>query len=60
MNEIIRRTAKASGVSFWKICDELGISEPTFTRLLRKPLSEEKQTDILNIIKRISGLQEAK
>lgn len=54
MNDLVRRTARASGVPFWKICDELGISEPTFSRIMRKPLSDENQQRILYIIKRIS------
>lgn len=28
--------AKALNIPFWKICDEIGISEPTMSRWMRK------------------------
>ncbi len=56
MNKEIRLLAKGHGVPFWKICGELGISEPTFTRLMRKPLDEEKKAQIKAIIERLSTL----
>jgi orotate phosphoribosyltransferase-like protein len=49
-NIAIRREAKANGIPFWRICERLNISEPTFTRLMRKPLTTEKEAQIRNII----------
>jgi hypothetical protein len=49
-NIAIRREAKANGVPFWRICEQLKVSEPTFTRLMRKPLAVEKEAQIRNII----------
>jgi hypothetical protein len=54
-NQQIRRAAKANGVPFWRISDELKVSEPTFTRIMRKPLSEEKTLEIMTIIDRLKG-----
>lgn len=54
MNEKIKRYAKANGVPQWKICEVLNISEPTFSRHLRKPLSTSKEKQIISIIKEIS------
>ena len=54
MNDKIRRLAKGNGVPFWKICEEMNISEPTFTRLMRKPLEQDKESLIIEIIERLS------
>ena len=49
-NMDIRLKAKGSGVPFWKICQVLEISEPTFTRKLRSELSDNDKSKILSII----------
>jgi len=46
--------AKAHEVPFWKICEELKISEPTLTRKLRKELTEEEKGPIKKIIQRLA------
>lgn len=56
MNKEIRLLARGHGVPFWKICEELGVSEPTFTRLIRKPLDPEKKAQIIAIIERLSTI----
>ena len=48
--ESIKQQAKANKVPLWKIADALGISEASMTRLLRHDLSDEKETQILEII----------
>ena len=53
-NQEIRTSAKKSGVPFWKIALEIGVSEPTFTRKMRLELSDEEKTKILDIIKKLS------
>lgn len=52
----IRRAAKANGVPFWRISDELKISEPTFTRIMRKPLPKDKEAEIIAIIKKLAKI----
>ena len=49
----IRKEAKGAGVPFWKIADYLKVSEPTFTRLMRRELSAEKKAEIRAIIKEL-------
>lgn len=39
----IRKETKGAGVPFWKIADYLKVSEPTFTRLMRRELPAEKK-----------------
>lgn len=52
-NEKLRNQAKEAGVRLWQIGDELGVSEMTIVRWLRKPLSEDKETQIQTAIQRI-------
>lgn len=51
----IRRTARASGVPFWKLAECLGVTELTVIRWLRFPLSEEKEAKIRGAIREIAG-----
>lgn len=39
-NAEIRAAAKSAGVFLYEIAEQLGVSEPTFNRYLRKELSE--------------------
>ncbi len=50
----LRSEAKEHGVCLWQIAEELGISEPTMTRLLRHELSPGKKAEIRSIIERLS------
>lgn len=52
-NKDIRLEAKGAGVPFWKIADYLKVSEPTFTRLMRRELPAEKKAEIRAIIKEL-------
>lgn len=56
--EEMKKEAKKNGVPLWKIADALGISEATLTRLLRHDLSEEKEAQILDIIRKESKSHE--
>lgn len=49
----IRKAARTADVPFWKIADALGISEPTMTRWMRKPLDTEKEKLILDAIREL-------
>lgn len=42
-NLMVRERAKKQKVSLWRIANEIGISEPTITRWLRVPLSQQKE-----------------
>lgn len=46
-NADIRQAAKEAGVSLWELADEMHISEPTLTRMLRHELSEEVKADLM-------------
>ena len=49
----IRAKIKQAGVFQYNIADALGVSEMTLIRWLRKPLSEEKETQILSAIETV-------
>ncbi len=57
-NEIIRTTAKQAGIKLWVIAEACGMTDSNFSRKLRHELPEEKQAEILSIIKRLSDNQE--
>lgn len=45
-NSEIRKAAKDHGIKHWEIALHLGISEQTFMRWLRTPLSKEREEAI--------------
>jgi hypothetical protein len=51
----IRLAARGAGVPLWRVAEEMGVSEPTMTRWLRKELPAEEQQRILAAIERIKG-----
>lgn len=53
-NLMVRERAKKQKVSLWRITNEIGISEPTITRWLRVPLSQQKEKLILDAISKLS------
>jgi len=53
-NEHIRRLARIEGITQWRICLKIGVSEPTLARWLRQPLPPEKEQRILAAIKELS------
>ena len=51
MNNLeIRQAILKTGAKQWRIAEKLGISESSFSKLLRKELSEEKKNEILDTI----------
>ena len=60
-NQEIRKRAAEKGVYLWQIADVLGITDGTFSRKLRKELSEDEKTHILQIIDDLAagGVQNA-
>ena len=53
-NEMLRKTARNSGVYLWEIGEHLGVSENTVIRWLRKPLDHAKEEKIRSAISSIS------
>ncbi|MBR3038223.1 MAG: hypothetical protein IKI52_05920 [Clostridia bacterium] len=53
-NQDIRRAAQNAGVKLWRIADALGITDASFSRVLRKELSDEKKAEIFGIIEKLS------
>lgn len=49
-NESVRRAARIAGVPLWKIAAKIGVSEPTLTRWLRVPLSQEREARVMAAI----------
>lgn len=47
----IRRALLEAGVKQWQVAEKLGISESSFSKLLRKELTDEKKNEVLNAIK---------
>lgn len=54
-NKAIRNAIKNKHLCQWQIADALGISEATFTRLMRHELPDEDRDRILEIIERMQG-----
>ena len=51
----IRSLLKMKGIPFWKIAEQIGISEPTMTRWMRTPLSNDHYNKIMEAIQKIEG-----
>ena len=54
-NRRVRDRAKAARVKHWQIALYLGVSEQTFMRWLRIPLSQDREHQILEAIDALSG-----
>ncbi len=52
-NETVRKAARTANFPLWQVAAELGISEPTMTRWLRFPLTPDKETAMLEAIKKL-------
>lgn len=51
----IRTEAKNAGVKLWQIADELGMTDGSFSRKLRKELNHEEKAKIRAIIAELKG-----
>ncbi len=47
----IRNAIFTNNIKKWKIAEKLGVTDSTFSKMLRKELTKEKKNTILNIIK---------
>jgi len=53
-NQEVRLFARGLGVPLWKVCNAMGISEPTLTRKLRTEFTDEEKEKIKTIILELS------
>ena len=49
-NENVRKAARIAGIPLWRVAAAVGVSEPTLTRWMRFPLSEERERKIMAAI----------
>lgn len=54
-NADIRSIIRKLGLTQWLVAEKMGISEATFTRWLRKELSDEERKQIFNAIEELRG-----
>jgi hypothetical protein len=54
-NQDIRDLIRNSNVFNWQVCEQLGIGDNTFYRMLRKPLTDADKKRILAAIEAIKG-----
>lgn len=52
-NDWLRELAKINDIKLWQIAEKIGISDTTFSKMLRKELSNDKKNLIINIINEI-------
>lgn len=57
-NHEIRQRAKERNVRLWQIAEGLGVTDSTFSRMLRKELSEESRQMALKLIDQLAGGEE--
>jgi predicted XRE-type DNA-binding protein len=53
MNMEIRKATKDAGFRMWEVADAYGITDSSFSRMLRKELPPEKKAIIINTIRRM-------
>ena len=58
-NNDVRQAAKRNGVALWAVADDLGISEATMTRLLRRKLSDGDRARVMDAIIRLGSRNNA-
>lgn len=49
-NNDIRKEALKANVKLWQIAEKIGVTDSTFSKMLRKELSPDKKEKIFNII----------
>lgn len=53
----IKQLAKNAGVYMWQIAEKLGITDSTFSRKLRRPLSETDTKKVLAALQQLTAEQ---
>lgn len=59
-NRVIKEKAREAGVRLWQIAEELGITDGTFSRKLRRELPEAEKERIFSIIEALKEVQHGK
>ncbi|MBP3747123.1 MAG: hypothetical protein J6I47_06645 [Ruminococcus sp.] len=54
-NNEMKWYAKSNGVFLWEVAEAMGIQDSNLSKLLRHPLSREKENEICAIIDRIAA-----
>jgi hypothetical protein len=54
-NNDVRELIKNAGLWHWMVFQEMGISEPTWSRLMRFPLDPEVREKIISIVDKLSN-----
>jgi hypothetical protein len=49
-NDDVRWFVRTKGLYLWQVADQLGVSEITLIRWLRKPLKDDKKQAIMNAV----------
>jgi len=57
-NQALRQKMKKADIRQWEVADELGVSEFTLTRWLRKELFGERKVTVLNTIRQLAEKKE--
>ena len=55
VNTDFREYAKSKGARFWQIADKLGVSEATFTRMMRHELTAEEKRKMMKAVDEIKN-----
>ncbi len=58
-NQEIKLQMKKDDVRQWEVADKIGVAESTFTRWLRKEVSNEQKTLILQAIRAVARQKQA-
>lgn len=59
-NEIIRQATKDAGLKLWEVAETVGVTDSTFSKMLRREFPEAKQQAILaSIARRAAEKREA-
>lgn len=53
-NRDVRAEAFSTGVRLWQVAQELGVTDSTFSRWLRREMTEERKAEVLRAIKRLA------
>lgn len=59
-NISIREAIRESGIKYWEVAKEYGLSDGNFSRKLRQELSENEKQKILDIIAKLSTHEKEK
>lgn len=52
-NDWLRELARNHNIKLWQIAERIGVSDTTFSKMLRRELSDDKKNLIINTINEI-------